>query len=94
MKRYLSVLLLVSSSLLLISSGSINAKDGQASYTGYEVDGRTSAYEVDGRTSASVLSAKRSHAVSSKDEIGLTVFSGVIVMGLIVFFAGLIKDKN
>lgn len=80
MKRFLSVLLLVSSSLLLISSGSINAKDRQASYTGYEVDGRTS---------ASVLSAKRGHAVSSKDEIGLTVFSGVIV-----FFAGLIKDKN
>ena len=85
MKRYWLVPLLVSSLVILISSGSVSAKDKQASYTGYEVDGRTS---------ASVLSAKRSHAVSSKDEIGLTVFSGVIVMGLIVFFAGLMKDKN
>ncbi len=43
-------------------------------------------YSVDGRTSASVLSAKRSHAVSEEDERGLAVYSGLIVIGLIVFF--------
>ncbi len=43
-------------------------------------------YSVDGRTSASVIAAKRSHAVSDEDERGLAVYSGLIVIGLIVFF--------
>ncbi len=42
-------------------------------------------YSVDGRTSASVLAAKRSHTVSDEDERGLAVYSGLIVIGLIVF---------
>lgn len=45
-----------------------------------------SAYAVDGRTSASVLAAKRSHNVSEQDEYGLAIFSGLMVIGVIVFF--------
>lgn len=50
-------------------------------------------YEVDGRTSASILSAKRSHAVSDQDKIGLGLYSGIIVIGVIVFFARQRRDK-
>jgi hypothetical protein len=56
-----------------------------ASYTGYEVDGRTS---------ASVLAAKRSHSVSKQDENGLAIFSGVFVIGLIVFFTQAFWKKH
>ena len=45
-------------------------------------------YEVDGRTSASVIAAKRSHTISKQDEMGWTVFSGIFVIGAIVFLAG------
>lgn len=44
-----------------------------------------SGYSVDGRTSASVLSAKRSHQVAKKDEIGLIVFSGLFAIAVIGF---------
>lgn len=44
-----------------------------------------SGYSVDGRTSASVLSAKRSHQVAKKDEIGLVVFSGLFAIAVIGF---------
>ncbi|WP_132324840.1 MULTISPECIES: hypothetical protein [Methylomonas] len=50
-------------------------------------------YEVDGRTSASVLAAKRAHSVDRQDEIGLAVYSGVFVIGLIVFFTQLGRRK-
>lgn len=43
-------------------------------------------YEIDGNSSASKLVAKRSHAVSEQDRTGLTVFLGVIVIGVILFF--------
>lgn len=50
-------------------------------------------YQADGRTSASVLSAKRSHAVSDRDKIGLGLYSGIIVIGVILFFARQRSDK-
>ena len=50
-------------------------------------------YQADGRTSASVLSAKRSHAVSDQDKIGLGLYSGIIVIGVILFFARQRSDK-
>lgn len=46
-----------------------------------------SGYSVDGRTSASVIAAKRSHTVSKQDENGLAIYSGIFVIGLIAFFA-------
>lgn len=51
-------------------------------------------YSVDGRTSASVLSAKRSHSVKKEDEVGLAVFSGLIVIGAIGFFSSLWLDRK
>ncbi len=44
-------------------------------------------YAIDGSSSASKLRAQRSHSVNQADEIGLSVFFGVIVIGVIVFFA-------
>lgn len=51
-------------------------------------------YEADGRTSASVLVAKRSHTVAKEDETGLAIYSGLFVVGLIVFFAGFFNPKR
>jgi hypothetical protein len=53
------------------------ASQPSASYSGYSVDGRTS---------ASVIAAKRSHTVSKQDENGLAIYSGIFVIGLIAFF--------
>lgn len=53
-----------------------------------------SGYEVDGRTSASVLAAKRSHSVSKQDENGLAIFSGIFVICLIVFFTQVFWKKH
>ncbi len=53
-----------------------------------------SGYEVDGRTSASVLAAKRSHEVSNRDKNGLAIFSGIFVIGLIVFFTQALTKKK
>jgi hypothetical protein len=53
-----------------------------------------SGYEVDGRTSASVLAAKRSHEVSNQDKNGLAIFSGIFVICLIVFFTRELSKKK
>lgn len=57
-------------------------------------DSKYTGYEVDGRTSASVLTAKRSHSVAREDEVGLAVYSGVFVIGLIIFFAQQLNRKK
>lgn len=51
-------------------------------------------YSVDGRTSASVLAAKRSHQVAKKDEIGLSVFSGLFAIAVIGFFSKKLFDNQ
>lgn len=51
-------------------------------------------YEVDGRTSASVLAAQRAHSVPRQDEIGLSVYSGIFAIGLIVFFSQLFNQRK
>lgn len=51
-------------------------------------------YSVDGRTSASILSAKRSHEVAKEDEMGLVIFSGLFVIALIGFFTHLFFEKK
>lgn len=53
-----------------------------------------SGYSVDGRTSASVITAKRSHTVATEDERGLAIYSGLIVIGLIVFFVHALSKKK
>lgn len=72
---------------LLLSSGSNYAESGAANRVA-----RTG-YEVDGRTSASVLAAQRSHAVSSQDQTLLSVFSGLLVIGGVVWLAKVIGGK-
>lgn len=57
-------------------------------------DSKYTGYEVDGRTSASVLTAKRSHSVAREDELGLAVYSGIFVIGLIIFFARLLNQRK
>jgi hypothetical protein len=53
-----------------------------------------SGYSVDGRTSASILSAKRSHEVAKEDEMGLAIFSGLIVIAVIGFLTHLFFEKK
>lgn len=53
-----------------------------------------SGYSVDGRTSASILSAKRSHEVAKEDEMGLVIFSGLFVIAVIGFFTHLFFEKK
>lgn len=53
-----------------------------------------SGYSVDGRTSASVIAAKRSHTVATEDERGLAIYSGLIVTGLIVFFVHALSKRK
>ncbi|WP_150049622.1 hypothetical protein [Methylomonas rhizoryzae] len=50
-------------------------------------------YAADGRTSASILAAKRSHQVADRDALGLSVFSGLIVIGLVAFWLPKLFDK-
>ena|GEM_PF-1882567 len=66
-----------------VTPGAITRRS--ASYTGYQVDGRTS---------ASVLAAKRSHTVSKQDQNGLAIFSGIFVICLIVFFTRTFAKKK
>ncbi|TPQ26918.1 hypothetical protein [Methylomonas koyamae] len=67
---------------------------GVASGAPAVADPAKTGYEVDGRTSASVLAAKRAHTPSTRDETGLAVYSGIFVIGLIIFFAQLLNAKK
>jgi len=58
-----------------------------------EMEDSTPGYAADGRTSASILAAKRSHQVADRDATGLSVFSGLIVIGLVVFLLPKLFDK-
>lgn len=42
--------------------------------------------DIDGISAASKLRAKKSHSVSKQDEMGLTIFFGLIVLSVIAFF--------
>ncbi|MGZ4959295.1 MAG: hypothetical protein ACXV7J_08585 [Methylomonas sp.] len=75
-------------------SASIAAQNGSTSSKTVKRSGSYSGYSVDGRTSASVLTAKRSHAVSKQDETGLAIYSGLMVIGLIVFFVHALSKKK
>jgi hypothetical protein len=44
-------------------------------------------YSVDGRTSASVLAAQRSHTVAGKDERNFAIFTGIVVILIVIFFS-------
>ncbi len=44
-------------------------------------------YSVDGRTSASVLAAQRSHTVAGEDERDFAVFTGIVVIFIVIFFS-------
>ena len=74
---------------LLVSSGINHAESREAASTTVARTG----YEVDGRSSASVLAAQRSHAVSSQDQTLLSVFSGLLVIGVVVWLAKVIGGK-
>jgi hypothetical protein len=51
------------------------------------VDTKYLGYSVDGRTSASVLAAQRSHTVAGKDERNFAIFTGIVVILMIIFFS-------
>jgi hypothetical protein len=51
-----------------------------------QADTKYLGYSVDGRTSASVLAAQRSHTVAAKDERNFAIFTGIVVVFIIVFF--------
>lgn len=87
--KNLLVILLISHSLNG-SAQSDTAKNGAAPKKAASYSG----YTVDGRTSASVLAAKRSHSVSKEDETGLAVYSGLIAIGLIIFFVHTLSKKK
>ena len=53
-----------------------------------------SGYAVDGRTSASVLAAQRSHSVSSKDQTILSVVSGLLAIGGVIFLVKVITRQR
>ena len=50
--------------------------------------------EVDGTTSASQLRAKRSHSASKENESKLTIFLGLFVIAVILFFAYEFSNKK
>ena len=79
--RILGILMTVG--LLLLSGANHAASDGD-----YQTG-----YEIDGRTSASVLAAKRSHTVSDQDQTLLSAFSGLLVIGVVVFFIQTLNRK-
>ncbi len=88
-KNLLASMLLSGSMMLVTYSGLANTGDDQLNTVQHKTG-----YEVDGRTSASVIAAKRSHAVTEQDKIGLGVYSGIFVIGLIVFFAQILNEKK
>ena len=51
------------------------------------VDTKYLGYSVDGRTSASVLAAQRSHTVAGKDERNFAIFTGIVVILIVIFFS-------
>ena len=51
-------------------------------------------YEVDGRTSASVLAAQRSHSVSSKDQTVLSVCTGLLAIGIVIFLVKALSARR
>lgn len=93
MTKHFSVVCILS--VLCISSPLLNAvelqMDGVNSSTNTKriivvKDNKINISDVDGTTSASQLRARKSHAVSKQDELGLTVFFGLIVLAVIAFF--------
>ncbi len=91
--KYFSVVCVFT--VLLVSSPVLTAIESEWNEENSSINNKTSIviqtngnYKsvVDGTTSASKLRAKKSHSVSKQDEMGLTIFFGVIVLSVIVFF--------
>ncbi len=53
-----------------------------------------SGYSMDGVTSASKLAAQRSHTVAGQDERNFAVFTGVVVIMIVVFFSQIVFNKK
>ncbi len=85
--------LLLTGSILVTVCDDANADNKSRKFEERSIQEKTG-YEVDGRTSASVLAAQRSHSVGAKDKMGLAIYSGIFVIGLIVFFVQLLNEKN
>lgn len=87
-KHLLLLLLLTTPSLLTAKPPSIEDKSKSSAreqYTGYTVDGRTS---------ASVLAAQRSHSIAGKDETNFAIYSGATVICMILIFAHFLSNKK
>lgn len=100
MRRYLLLYLFILVFLISMPFASTHAIAAErqtttsSTSTTHKANPSYSGYTVDGRTSASILSAKRSHEVAKEDEIGLKVFSGLFVIALIAFFAHHFYEKR
>ncbi len=53
-----------------------------------------SGYSMDGVTSASKLAAQRSHTVAGQDERNFAIFTGVVVIMIVVFFSQIVFNKK
>jgi hypothetical protein len=98
MMRSLSVVCIFA--VLLVSSSLAGAVEFQKSEGKISIVNKTSGVKsnkndsVDGTTSASKLRAKKSHSVSKQDEMGLTIFFGLIVLSVMAFFLKPFSEKK
>ena len=57
-------------------------------------NGKYAGYSMDGVTSASKLAAQRSHTVAGEDERNFAVFTGIVVISIVIFVAQIILNKK
>ena len=51
-------------------------------------------YSMDGVTSASKLAAQRSHTVAGEDERNFAIFTGVVMISIVVFVTQIVMNKK
>lgn len=88
--KYFFVIIIISVFLSSSLSADVLKKDGGSSLNNEVsqtiIKDKINKNSVDGTTSASKLRARKSHSVSKSDEMGLTIFFGLIVLCVIAFF--------
>lgn len=73
----------------------VQTSNGLVRYGDYRAVNVAEQYnEIDGATSASQLRAKKSHAGAKQNETKLTIFLGLFVIALIVFFVDVLTKKK
>lgn len=103
MKTLLQILALVIAiqgvmpTVVLSAPGQTTAKN-QASETKYKTKEPKSSkypgYTIDGYATASQLAAQRSHTPAGEDERNFAVFTGIVVILIVVFLTQIMFKKN